>query len=249
MNLNPLFSGVEKLYPQFDLKKIATKKVVIIGIGGVGSWCAEALIRSGIKKLTMIDLDEICVSNTNRQIHTTSETVGRPKVVAMKERLESINDQAEIRAIEEFVTADNLNFFEFEQYDLIIDAFDSPWGKAALAAHALERNIPQLICGAAGGKNVTTFVDHAPLHQTENDKLLKHVKKRLRVKHGLNEADFQKITAIFSRQRASVARDCDLEEYYLKPNCQGSLGSSMMVTASIGLTTAQVALEKLIDEC
>lgn len=248
MNDELAFGGLSKLYQNFNFQQLKEIKIIIIGIGGVGSWCAEALVRCGVKKLVLMDLDDICISNTNRQIHTNLETIGKSKIDVMKQRLDLINDDIEVEVIHNFLTEKNIHEFGLEEFDLIIDSFDSLEGKAALIDFCLKKNKKLISCGAAGGKTDATKVTFDQLNHTENDMMFKRLKRKLRVKYGLGLTDIKKVTAIYSSQKAIGPITCSQDEKNLKLNCQGSLGSSVMVTATMGLLAAQVGLEKVIEK-
>jgi tRNA A37 threonylcarbamoyladenosine dehydratase len=131
-NLKGIFQRTELLFGQEKMNKIGQTRVIIFGIGGVGSWCAESLIRSGIEKLTIVDSDRICITNVNRQLHATSQTVGQVKTEALKKRLLEINPNAQINSIQKIYHQGNRDFFELDKYDYIIDAIDSLGSKIDL---------------------------------------------------------------------------------------------------------------------
>jgi tRNA A37 threonylcarbamoyladenosine dehydratase len=135
-----IFQRTELLMGAEKMEKVAQKRVIILGIGGVGSWCAESLVRSGIEKLTIVDSDRVCITNINRQLHATTETVGQVKTDALKNRLLSINPNAEITAIQKIYHQGNRDFFELDQYDYIIDAIDSLGSKIDLIRTATRTN-------------------------------------------------------------------------------------------------------------
>jgi tRNA A37 threonylcarbamoyladenosine dehydratase len=245
MNNDQAFSGLKNLYQNYQLEKVGEKKVFLIGIGGVGSWCAEALVRSGIKKIALMDLDDICISNTNRQIHTNLNSIGQLKTEVMKKRLEEIASDVEVEVIHNFLTADNVDKLGLENSDIIIDAFDSLDGKAALIAHCLKKGKKMITCGAAGGKTEAIKVTTSSLTQSENDMLLKRLKRKLRTKYQIVD-ELRKIKAVYSSQKALEPITCE-ETKDLSLNCQGSLGSSVMVTATMGLLAAQLAFEEVIS--
>jgi len=149
---NNRFSGVARLYGIEGLKRLLHSHVLIIGLGGVGTWAAEAIARSGVGHMTLVDLDEVCITNTNRQIHALTNTVGKSKVMVMKERILAINPQCKVNAIEEFFTDKSADAILDIKYDYVIDAFDSLQNKCVLASKCKERNIPLIITGGAAGK-------------------------------------------------------------------------------------------------
>ena len=138
--IDEIFSRSELLLGEKAMNCIGEKRVIIFGVGGVGSWCAESLVRSGIKHLTIVDSDTVCASNINRQLMATTETIGQVKVDVLRQRLLTINPSAEITAIHEFFTAETAESFHLDSYDYIIDAIDSLKDKALLILMACETN-------------------------------------------------------------------------------------------------------------
>ena len=135
---NPIFNRLNLLLGEETMERVSSKRVIIFGVGGVGSWCAESLVRSGISHLTIVDSDCVCITNVNRQLQATTKTVGRVKVEVLKERLLEINPKAEINALQEIYSAENAESFQLETYDYIIDAIDSLKDKVHLILHATE---------------------------------------------------------------------------------------------------------------
>ena len=175
------FSGVSRLLGQNVFDKIKTAHVTVIGIGGVGSWSAEALVRSGVTSLTLIDLDDICITNTNRQLHALVETVGKMKVRVLKERLLKINPNASVHAIEDFATKDTIEEI-IPKKGVVIDAIDSLSNKAFIASYCRQHSLPLVICGAAAGKQDPTLIRCDDLEKSAQDNLLKRLKKKLSTK-------------------------------------------------------------------
>ena len=174
------FGGIGRLYGRAGLQRLHDAHVCVIGIGGVGSWAAEALARSGIGTITLIDMDDICVTNTNRQIHALNGTVGQLKTDVVAERLRAINPQCDVRPVMAFVTTNNLNELIHSGFDYVIDCIDSVKSKAALIAHCKRRKIRIVTTGAAGGQIDPTQIQIGDLNKTFNDPLARKVRSLLR---------------------------------------------------------------------
>ncbi len=178
------FGGVARLYGPRALERFAAAHVCVIGVGGVGSWAAEALARCGVGRLTLIDLDHIAVSNTNRQIHALGEAYGRAKVDAMADRIAEINPRAEISRIDDFVTVENVDALLGHPFDYVIDAIDAVKVKTAIVAFCQRIGMRVVTCGAAGGQLDPTRIRVADLARTVQDPLLAKVRGNLRRQHG-----------------------------------------------------------------
>jgi tRNA A37 threonylcarbamoyladenosine dehydratase len=231
----------------------------VIGVGGVGSWIAEALARSAIGKLTLIDLDNVAESNINRQIHALSDTLGLAKVFALKQRIAQINPYCIVDDIEDFITADNLEqMIGAKHFDFVIDAIDDVGAKTALIAYCRDKGIRLVTIGGAGGQTDPTRIEIRDLCRTEQEPLLAKVRKRLRARHGFPRGTKNKfgIDAVFSTeplrfpdgQECSIDADEEDVQGVTGLNCAG-FGSCVAVTASFGLVAAAHVLRKLAAEC
>ncbi len=248
------FGGVARLYGAEALERFRTAHVCIIGVGGVGSWVVEALARSAIGQLTLIDLDNVAESNINRQIQALNSTLGQAKVSALAERIAQINPYCRVNEIEDFITPDNLGqMIGVQQYDYVIDAIDSVQAKTALIAYCREHGIPLVTIGGAGGQTDPTKIEVCDLCRTEQEPLLAKVRKRLRAKHGFPRGTKNKfgIDAVFSMEPLkypeggeACSLDADERSGVTGLNCAG-FGSAMAVTASFGLVAAAHVLRKL----
>ena len=167
----PRFAGIGRLYGTEALARLACSHVVVVGIGGVGSWVAEALARTGIGRISLIDMDEVCVSNVNRQLHALDGQVGKPKVEVMAERLRAISPSCEVRAVMDFVTPNNLAELITDDISCVVDCIDSVNAKVALIAWCRRRKIPVITTGGAGGQIDPTQITVADLSKTVNDPL------------------------------------------------------------------------------
>ena len=175
-----IFQRSELLLGQEAMERIAQKRVIIFGVGGVGSWCAESLVRSGIKQLTIVDSDSVCVSNINRQLMATTETIGKVKVNVLRERLLSINPSAQIIAIHEFFTAETAESFHLDTYDYIIDAIDSLKDKAQLILMAWQTEATFFSSMGAALKLDPTHIKVAEFWKVQGDPLARVLRKRFK---------------------------------------------------------------------
>jgi tRNA A37 threonylcarbamoyladenosine dehydratase len=239
------FGGLHRLYGVDGAKRIRQAHVVVVGIGGVGSWTAEALARSGVARLTLIDMDHISESNINRQIHALSSTTGQSKVLAMAERIALIHPQCQVDAVDDFVSPENWPALLPCMPDALIDACDQVKAKVSLAQWALCEGVGFITVGAAGGKRMAHKVDVDDLSRITHDPLLAQLRYRLRKHHGAARGDKRiGIQGVFSRESvappdASCAVDGDGSL-----NCHG-YGSVVSVTATFGMCAASEILNFL----
>ena len=225
------FGGVSRLYGQELRERFGQATVVVAGLGGVGSWAAEALARTGIGHLVLIDLDHVAESNTNRQLHALEGEYGKAKVQAMSERIRQINPEITLTSYDEFLEPDNLDGL-IPVNAFVLDATDSVQTKIALAVWARKDDRALVMCGAAGGKSDPTAVRCDDLSKTEQDALLAKVRQGLRQDHGFSRNLKRKIgiRAIYSHEPRAGASSGGLA-------CSG-YGSTVMVTAACGLAAA-----------
>ena len=249
-DLERRFGGLARLYGAEGAEKIRAAHVVVVGIGGVGSWAAEALARSGVSRLTLIDLDHIAESNINRKIHALGSTLGQSKVQAMRERILDINPDCQVTCIEEFV--DTENWPGVAQLDAItnaslsvLDACDQVKAKSAIANWALQNKVNFITVGAAGGKRHAHKVDVDDLALTTHDPLLAQLRYRLRKAHGAARQGKIGVNCVFSResmaQHAPSSHEAQTDSSL---NCHG-YGSVVSVTATFGICAAGWLLEKI----
>ena len=241
------FGGLERLYGVAGAKKIRDSHIAVVGIGGVGSWAVEALARSGVGKLTLIDFDHIAESNINRQIHALDNTLGMSKVLAMQQRIAHINTQCLVECVDEFVTPENWPSILNSQVDAVIDACDQIKAKTAMAAWAMHTKTIFITVGAAGGKRAAHKVDIDDLSLTTHDPLLAQLRYRLRREHQAPR-DKKKIgiSCVFSKESvAPVDASCEIEggtDGSL--NCSG-YGSVVSVTATFGQCASGWVIDKI----
>ncbi len=242
------FGGIERLHGRGTLARLAAAHVCVIGIGGVGSWAVEALVRSGVGGLTLIDLDQVAESNINRQIQALSDTLGQAKVQAMAARIAAINPACVVRVIEEFVTPENVAAI-VPACDVVIDAIDQVRAKAALIDYCRQGKIALVTTGGAGGRVDPTRVRIDDLSRTTQDALASKVRARLRKEYDFPRDPKKKfgVACVFSDEqlcRTATADFCDAGEHGSGVhglNCAG-YGSSVCVTAAFGFAAAAQAL-------
>lgn len=243
-DLERRFGGVRRLYGDAGYARLRAARVVVVGLGGVGSWTAEALARSGVARLTLIDLDHVAESNINRQVLALDATLGQAKAEAMRERIAQIHPACEVLAIEAFVEPGNWpGLLDEAPCDVLVDACDQLAAKATLAAWSLAANVPAITVGAAGGKRLAQAVDVADLAAVTHDPLLASLRQRLRQRHGAPRQGDIGLRCVFSREpvlRPEAA--CDVDGSL---NCQG-YGSSVSVTACFGMVAAGEACRILV---
>jgi len=252
------FGGIQRLYGAQGAERLRHAHVCVIGVGGVGSWTVEALARTGIGSLTLIDLDEVCASNINRQLPALTAEIGRPKVRVLAERAAQINPECRVRAIEEFFTAASAENLLAGGYDFVLDAIDSLQNKCLLLAGCRERGIAVLACGGAGGRRDPTQVRVADLALASHDRLLRQARKRLRTDFGFPRDETQPFGVdcvystedpVFPRADGSVctsrqARDTSID---LQLNCNGGYGTASFVTGAFGFAAAARIAQRLAE--
>ncbi|TVO62623.1 tRNA threonylcarbamoyladenosine dehydratase [Denitromonas ohlonensis] len=242
------FGGVARLYGEAALARLQQARVVVAGIGGVGSWVVEALARSGVGHLRLIDLDHVAESNINRQIHALDDTLGQAKIEAMAARIRLIDPGIVVECIDDFVTEANVATTLAGPVDLVVDAIDDLSAKAAIVLHCRRHGIRLITLGAAGGQTDPTRIVIGDLSRTEQDPLLARLRKRLRQKHGFSRNSGRRfgIDAVYSTEPLRYPEgSCDAVVGPAGLNCAG-FGSSIAVTASFGLAAASRAIDRLL---
>ena len=245
MALERRFGGLERLYGKPGAARIRAAHVAVVGIGGVGSWAAEALARSGVGRLTLIDLDHVAESNINRQIHALDDTLGQAKVQAMRERIARIHPGCQVQCIEEFVEPGNWPGILRDGVDALIDACDQVPAKTAMAAWAREQRAMFITVGAAGGKRLAHKVDVDDLSQVTHDPLLAQLRYRLRKQHGApRDGKKMGVQCVFSREAVAPPDASCAVQGDGSLNCHG-YGSVVAVTATFGQCAAGWVLDAL----
>ncbi|MGO3345554.1 MAG: tRNA cyclic N6-threonylcarbamoyladenosine(37) synthase TcdA [Marinomonas sp.] len=248
------FGGIRRLYGDAAYHAFSQAHVCVVGIGGVGSWAAEALARSGVGKITLIDMDDICITNINRQIHALDGNIGKAKVDVMAQRITLINPDCDISVIEDFVTPENLSELLAEQFDYIIDCVDSIKPKAALVAWCKRNNRRVITIGGAGGQTDPTKIQTGDLAKTVGDPLAanlrnflrryynfsRNVKRRFDIEcvYSIEQLNYPQGDGTVSKQRLKGGTDT-------KMGCDTGFGASTAVTATFGFVAVSKVLEKL----
>lgn len=248
------FGGIARLYGTAAAERFAAARVAVVGIGGVGSWAAEALARSGIGTLILMDLDELCITNTNRQIHALDSTIGQLKVQVMSERLRHINPALTLLPIPAFYSARSAETLFDCRPDVVVDAIDSMKAKAHLIATCYERRVPIVTCGGAGGRRRVEDIRVADLARTSHDALLSRLRKLLRQEYSMPIIDRGEelgIPCVYSTEKP-VFPQCDgsvgaerVEGQLGGISCSAGLGSATPITGSFGFFAASSALQFL----
>jgi tRNA A37 threonylcarbamoyladenosine dehydratase len=252
-DLQRRFSGIDRLHGAGALARLAAAHVCVVGIGGVGSWAVEALARSGVGRLTLVDLDHVAESNVNRQIQALTETLGQAKVLAMRQRIAAINPACVVTAIEEFVTVENVAGL-VPECDALIDAIDQVKAKAVLIAHCRRAKIAVVTTGGAGGRTDPARLRIDDLSRTTQDALASKLRARLRKEYGFPRDPKKKfgVPCVYSDEpirRPAAAEACDIDDHVAGLhglNCAG-YGSSVCVTAAFGFAAAARVVGILLD--
>lgn len=256
-NWTERFAGIDRLYGVGALQRFSRCRVAVVGLGGVGSWVVEALARSGVGALDLIDADDLCVSNTNRQLPALAGQYGRGKAEAMAERCLAINPEMRVEAIASFLTPSNLEDLLGRGYDLVIDACDSFRTKVEAIAWCRRRKIPILTVGAAGGRLDPTLVRVRDLSRTEHDAMLALIRKKLRAEFNFpkNHQRYFGVPAIYSLENVQYPQAdgtvCGLRpklgaDAALKLDCGVGLGAATHITGAFAFAAAGKALEMLL---
>ena len=248
-SINRRFGGIARLYGEAALARFATAHVCVVGVGVVGSWAVEALARSGIGRLTLIDLDNVAESNVNRQLPAITSEFGKAKVTALHERILQINPACQVTEIEDFVTEENLAELFSQPFDFVIDAIDQVRVKAAMAAYVVANKQPFILSGGAGGQKNPALIQTADLSRVTHDPLLANLRYTLRKRHGFSRDTKQKmnVPCVFSTENITppqLAEACETDAAPQGLSCAG-YGASMLVTASFGLYCAQAAIDHI----
>ncbi len=240
------FGGIGRLYGREGLQRLADSHVAVVGIGGVGSWAAEALARSGVGEISLFDLDDVCVTNTNRQVHAIEGSVGKAKVEVMAARIRAINPACRVHAVADFVTRETMAEYIVD-FDYLIDCIDSVAAKAALIAWCKRRKIPVITTGGAGGQVDPTQIQVADLNKTFNDPLAAKVRSTLRRDYNFSRTPGRtySVPCVFSSEQLRYPKPdgtvCQSKSFVgegVKLDCAGGFGAVMMVTATFGMVAA-----------
>ena len=240
------FSGIRRLYSSEGLERLKAAHVCVIGIGGVGSWAVEALARSGIGTLTLVDMDDICVSNVNRQIHAVDSEIHKPKVETMAARIHSINPACVVHAQRMFFTSGNAGSILATRFDYVLDAIDAVREKALCISLCKTLKLPVITSGGAGGRRDPTRVQVDDLSRATHDRLLQSLRKLLRSDHGFPRGEkkfgvecvFSPEPPVFPQSDGTVCETRDASADPLKLDCRNGFGSATFVTGTFGFVAA-----------
>jgi len=248
------FGGIQRLYSKAGLDSLRRAHVCVVGIGGVGSWAVESLARSGIGRLTLVDMDDVCVSNVNRQIHALDGEIKKTKVAVMAQRVRAINPEIEVNPLEAFLTRNNAAALLEAGYDYVFDAIDSPREKCLMIVMCRERGIPIITAGGAGGRRDPTRIRVDDLARSEGDRLLQSVRKTLRAGHGFPRGGrkfgvdcvFSSEPPVYPHRNGSVcpAREAGSD---LRLDCRSGFGTATFVTGTFGFVAAARIVQRLVE--
>ena len=246
--VDPRFTGVEALYGAEAFAKIASASICIVGVGGVGSWCAEACARSGVGTIAIVDLDDVCVTNVNRQIQALTSTLGASKCQVLGQRLKDINPSCNVRIVEKFATSKSVTEILSHNYDVIIDAIDSTTHKTSLIAACVSQGLPIVTIGSGGNRSEPSSITVSDLSSTEYDPLLQAVRKRLRQKHNFPRGKGRsfRVPCVYAplqrKSREGALELCDGEHVGRRATCNNGLGSTVITTGTMGFIAVGEAL-------
>jgi len=235
------------LFGDENLQRLRESHVCVIGLGGVGSWAVEALARSGVGQLTLVDLDDVCISNINRQLHALDGELGKPKVEVLARRVQAINPDCIVHPLQTFFLKSTANQILNSPFDALLDAIDSPARKCLLLSLCRDKGIPIVTTGASAGRRDPAAIEVADLAFSTHDRLLQEVRKKLRVRHGFPRgAQPFGIECVLSKEPVSCSKKRDSAPE-LRLDCDTGLGSASFVTGAFGLVAASRIIHKLIQ--
>jgi tRNA A37 threonylcarbamoyladenosine dehydratase len=248
---NDRFGGVERLHGSDGFIKLQNAHVCVIGVGGVGSWVAESLARSGVGQITLIDADDVCVTNINRQIHALTDTIGHEKVHAMAQRIKGINPDCQINSEITFFLESTAEKLLAPKYDFVVDAIDSIKHKSLLISLCKQKEIPMITIGGAGGKVNIADIQVADLGRSYDDMLLCKLRKELRKKYGFPRYKNKKfhVPCVFSPEMPKLPwceTDNKEQQTSLKLDCNNGFGTDMTIVSIFGITAAHFVIQEII---
>jgi len=248
------FGGLARLYGKAGLARLRAAHVCVVGVGGVGSWVVEALARSGVGNLTLIDLDDVCVTNVNRQLPALDGQIGRPKINVLAERVRLIQPECHVKPVADFFTTANAAALLAPRYDFVVDAIDKLTNKCVLIAGCRQRHMPVLTMGGAGGKRNGTAVRVADLSHTERDEMLRQVRKKLRRDFGFpREAGrsfgvpcvYSPEMPVFPWSDGTCATEPEPGGESLTLDCASGFGTAAFVTGAFGFAAAGEVVRRI----
>ncbi|MFA5264073.1 MAG: tRNA threonylcarbamoyladenosine dehydratase [Opitutaceae bacterium] len=248
------FGGLARLYGREALERLACAHVCVVGVGGVGSWTVEGLARSGVGSITLIDLDDVCITNVNRQLPAVEGQIGRTKVAALADRVRLINPACRVRAISEYFIEASVDRLMDTRYDCVVDAIDSLNSKALLIACCVKRGIACVVAGGAGGKREATSVRTGDLGDSMGDDLLRILRKKLRRNHGFAHGKAVRfgVRCVYSSEKPVYPwadGSCQAEPEpgsNLKLDCASGFGTAVFVTSAFGMAAAGEAVKLIV---
>ena len=241
------FGGIERLYSAEDLAWLGQAHIAVVGVGGVGAWTVEALARSGVGTLTLIDWDDICITNVNRQLHALDGTLGKAKVDVLAERVRAINPSCTCHAVRAFYTKENAEELLGQGFDCVVDAIDGVSAKCHLIASCRQRRIRIVTVGGAGGRIDPTRIETADLRRAYKDPLLAYVRKKLRQKYEFPRDTRKRfrVDCVFSPEEIRLPPACEPSEN-MRLDCASGYGAATFVTGTFGFVAAARALERVL---
>ncbi len=254
-NYEARFDGIKRLYGAAGQQRLCDSHVCIIGIGGVGSWAVEALARSGVGKLTLVDLDDVCISNVNRQTHAVTGEFGKPKISVMAQRVKLINPDCVIHECQRLFTASTAGEILAIKFDALLDAIDSPSMKALMIAECVRRGIPVITTGGAGGRRDPTALRCCDLAHSTHDRLLAVTRKLLRTNHGFPKVPgtsfgvhcvFSPEAQVFPANDGTVCEKREADSS-LRLDCRSGYGTASFVTGAFGFAAAAEAVRIIVE--
>lgn len=252
------FAGIDRLYGAGSAERLGRARVAVVGVGGVGSWAAEALARSGVGTVELIDGDDVCIGNTNRQLHALDATIGRPKVDVMAERLRAIQPGIRVAAVPAFLTPASIPELLHDRIDLVLDCCDAFRAKVETIVWCRRRKQPLVVCGSAGGRTDSTLITVRDLAKTEHDALLALIRRKLREEFGYPRSPtrYFGVPAVYSRENVRYPQP-DGSVCGTRPesgsgavaglDCGTGLGAAMHVTAAFACAAVGRALQRLLQ--
>ncbi len=258
MDIDPRFDGIAKLYGDKEYETLVNSHVLVVGIGGVGTWICEALARSAVGNITVVDMDDICISNTNRQLVATDSTYGKMKVDIMKERILSINPKCNVHVIHDYFTEKTKDLILDRKYDYVVDCIDSIKNKCILVNECLKKEYPVITIGGGGGKNDATQIQISDLNNSKNDRLLTQMRNALKKYYGFHRDKRipYGVACVYSPEVPSIAIDhnspaCDTQDQKKqnnqKMNCTTGYGSATFITGTYAFLATGYIVNQLTN--
>ncbi|WDE95328.1 tRNA threonylcarbamoyladenosine dehydratase [Lentisphaera profundi] len=245
------FSGIQRLYGKTNAEVLRKAHILVVGVGGVGCWAVEALARAGIGQLTLVDWDDVCFSNSNRQIQAMTGMAGRAKVEILKERIALINPECQVHAVRDFYTAENANEIFTHDFDFVVDAIDSLGPKCHLIAECRDRGIGMVVSGSAGGRLDPSRIEVEDLSRTKYDALIARVRKKLRADYGFTRYEGKKfkVEVVYTQEVPVLPENCEVGEGDSRNlDCRTGYGTATFMTGVIGFIMAERAVAGILNK-